>query len=77
MYPNLELAMFKRKITGREMARKLGIGESAASTILSYEKSKKLLIFFRKRRGASSLPARTSRERRCKECKGHLRTTFL
>ena len=28
MYPNLELAMFKRKITGREMARKLGIGES-------------------------------------------------
>ena len=28
MYPNLELAMFKKKITGREMARQLGIGES-------------------------------------------------
>ncbi len=28
MYPNLELEMFKRKITGREMAQRLGIGES-------------------------------------------------
>ena len=28
MYPNLELEMFKQKITGREMAQRLGIGES-------------------------------------------------
>ena len=28
MYPNLELEMFKQKITGRQMAQRLGIGES-------------------------------------------------
>ena len=42
MYPNLELAMFKRKITGREMARKLGIGESTMYTKLRGEYDFKL-----------------------------------
>ena len=29
MYPNLELEMFKRKVTVRDMAKRIGISESA------------------------------------------------